>query len=396
MLIFHHLNITLFLIITTIFHQGYNTDVITVTQTMPSSVIAGAEFTVELTITKGSITSFAKVQQELPLGFTATAIEAQQANFSFNNQVVKFIWKSLPEESEFQLSYKIAVSADEVSGIKSIGGIFAYLENNERRVVDIPPYDIFIQGSGDITGTEVQLTDETALETELQPTSPTFDETDPAYIISSRETTEEINGNSESSPSEILPESIEESEIIPQDEGEETTESTEPATLRSQNETLANEDAYGEETGKAVEELTEFADETVETSTSLTPLASVETKEEVEPTLENPSNPVPTYITPPAKRSIEYRVQIAAAYKNISTTHFLNTYNITERINQEVHNEMNKYTVGSFSNYRSAMEHVNFIRNNKGVEGAFITAYDNGKRITVKEAFSISRPDWSR
>ena len=220
MLIFHHLNITLILIITSIFHQGYNTDVITVTQTMPSSVIAGAEFTVELTITKGNITSFAKVQQELPPGFTATAIEAQQANFSFNNQVVKFIWKSLPEESEFQLSYKVAVSADEVSGIKSIGGIFAYLENNERRVVDIPPNDIFIQGSGDITGTEVQLTDETALETELQLTSPAFDETDPTYIISSIETTEEINGNSESSPSEILPEYTEGSETIPQDEGE--------------------------------------------------------------------------------------------------------------------------------------------------------------------------------
>jgi len=329
MLIFHHLNITLILIITSIFHQGYNTDVITVTQTMPSSVIAGTEFTVELTITKGSITSFAKVQQELPPGFTATAIEAQQANFSFNNQVVKFIWKSLPEESEFQLSYKIAVSADEVSGIKSIGGIFAYLENNERRVVDIPPNDIFIQGSGDITGTEVQLTDETALETELQPTSPTFDETDPAYIISSSETTEEINENSESSPSEILPEYTGESETIPEDEGEEI--------------------------GKAVEELTEFADETVETSTSPSSLASVETKGEGEPTLENSSNPAPTYITPTAKYSIEYRVQIAATYKKISTTHFLNKYNIIERINQEVHNEMNKYTVGSFSNYRSAV-----------------------------------------
>ncbi len=275
MLIFHHLNIALILIITSIFHQGYNTDVITITQTMPSSVIAGTEFTVELTITKGSITSFAKVQQELPPGFTATAIESQQANFSFNNQVVKFIWKSLPEESEFQLSYKVIVSANEVPGIKSIGGIFAYLENNERRVVDIPPNDIFIHGSveasvesaemlssGDITGTEVRLADETALETESQPTSPTFDKADPAYIVSSSETTEEIIGNSESSPSGTSPEYTEENETIPQDEGEETTESTEPATPSIQDETIAHEDAYREETGKAVEDLTEFADET--------------------------------------------------------------------------------------------------------------------------------------
>ena len=418
MLLFHYLQITLIFVITSIFQQEFNTDVITVTQTMPSSALQGTEFTVELTIKKGSIKSFAKVQQELPPGFTATAIETQQANFSFNNQVVKFIWKSLPEESEFQLSYKVTVSADEVSGIKAISGIFAYLENNERKIVDIPSEEIFIRSSTSLSTdattetTEAEPVDETALISESQPPSSqegeesisadsietqssgttSSDNVTPAYIVSSNEAIEEIIENNESLPSGIPSlETEDEGEAIPQ--GEETTTLTEPAIGSTQDDRLEEtveekiaENEVIQEAAKEVEELAEFTDETAATLNFEPRTSNPET----------PSNPVPANITPPIKSSVEFRVQIAASSKKVSNTHFLNKYNISEIIHYEIHNEMNKYTVGSFSNYKSAKEHMSFIRNNKGVEGAFVTAYKNDKRITVHQALEISKQEWKR
>ena len=372
MLLFCHLKITLIFVITSIFHQGFSTDVITVTQTMPSSALQGTDFTVELTIKKGNIKSFAKVQQELPPGFTATAIETQQANFSFNNQVVKFIWKSLPEESEFQLSYKVTVSTDQVPGIKAISGIFAYLENNERKIVEIPTEEILIRSSASLSSdattetTKAEPVDETALIVESQP--PSTQEGEESISADTKEDREEA----------VL-------------KGEETTTLTEPPIVSTQDESL--EETVEEKIAKKeiikepVKEVEKLAEFTKETAATL----NFEPRTSIPETPSKLAKPVPADIAPPIKSSVEFRVQIAASSKKVSNSHFLNKYNISERIHYEVHNEMNKYTVGSFSNYKSAKEHMSYIRNNKGVEGAFVTAYKNNKRITVQKAIELSK-----
>ena len=77
--------------------QAYSQDV-SVTTNMPASAVPGGEFTVEVTINKGSTAGFGKLQQDLPPGFTATAIDAKGGNFSFREQAVKIIWMSLPPE----------------------------------------------------------------------------------------------------------------------------------------------------------------------------------------------------------------------------------------------------------------------------------------------------------
>jgi len=117
---------------------------VSVTQNMPATAEPGGEFMVEVTIYKGTTGGFAKLQQELPLGFTATVVEAKNGNFSFKDQKVKIIWMSLPPEDEYTISYNVMVDND-VSGVQSIGGIFQYLVNNERTSLDISPSDISIE-----------------------------------------------------------------------------------------------------------------------------------------------------------------------------------------------------------------------------------------------------------
>ena len=122
--------------------QAYSQDV-SVTTNMPASAVPGGEFTVEVTINKGSIAGFGKLQQDLPPGFTATAIDAKGGNFSFREQAVKIIWMSLPPGTEYTASYKVAVASD-VSGDQTIAGKFQYLKDNQRTAINIDPATISI------------------------------------------------------------------------------------------------------------------------------------------------------------------------------------------------------------------------------------------------------------
>ena len=63
----------------------YGQDV-SVAVNMPASAQPGSEFKVELTVNKGSVSGFAKLQQELPPGMTATAGESANATFSFKDE----------------------------------------------------------------------------------------------------------------------------------------------------------------------------------------------------------------------------------------------------------------------------------------------------------------------
>lgn len=122
--------------------QAYSQDV-SINTILPASAEPGGEFTVEVTINKGSIAGFGKLQQNLPEGLIASVIDAKGGNFSFREQVVKIIWMSLPPGTEYTASYKVSVDSD-VSGEQTITGKFQYLQNNERTAVELDPSVISI------------------------------------------------------------------------------------------------------------------------------------------------------------------------------------------------------------------------------------------------------------
>ncbi len=108
-----------------------------VTQAFPDNMTPGGEYTVTFNVKKGSLQSFAKIQQELPEGFEAVEpLESKGATFSFKDQRVKFIWMNLPADEEFTISYKLKVK-DGVTGEFNVPAKFAYIENDERQNFDI-------------------------------------------------------------------------------------------------------------------------------------------------------------------------------------------------------------------------------------------------------------------
>ncbi|MDP4953805.1 MAG: hypothetical protein NWQ53_09190, partial [Flavobacteriales bacterium] len=73
----------------------------------PSSMTPGSSANITITINKGTVEDFAKLEIELPEGMSATPIQTNGASFSFKDQKAKFIWMALPSDQEFNVSYKL-------------------------------------------------------------------------------------------------------------------------------------------------------------------------------------------------------------------------------------------------------------------------------------------------
>ncbi len=81
---------------------------------------------------------------------------------------------------------------------------------------------------------------------------------------------------------------------------------------------------------------------------------------------------------------IIYSVQIAASKKPLSIEQLRNIYPNEDLISYEIENEWYKYKLGQFNYYSDAQKY----KMSTGVRDAFIVAYKNGKKVSLKELTS--------
>ena len=85
---------------------------------------------------------------------------------------------------------------------------------------------------------------------------------------------------------------------------------------------------------------------------------------------------------------IEYRVQIRAKYgEKLSETWIANKYNLNQEIKENYYNGFYIYTIGSFPTFETAQKYSDELRLVNNVNGAFVVAFRNGKRLDTKELF---------
>lgn len=156
---------------------------VTVKIDAPSQVKQGEEFTVSVTINKGSIAGVGHLKQELPAGFLGgvTMVEAKGSEFKYlpEDNVVKFTWISLPADQEFTVSYKVMVNADAPSGNITLAGKFSYVLDNQKQTFMVPEVAIAVSG-GEIlatTTTQPESTATTTTQPETTATTTTIPET---------------------------------------------------------------------------------------------------------------------------------------------------------------------------------------------------------------------------
>ena len=183
-------------------YQAMFTDQVNITTTAPATVNAGTEFTVELMVNKGNIGGFAKLQQDLPEGFTAVSGEAKGGEFSFDKQQVKFIWMALPGDASVKVTYKVKVNSD-VSGDKLLAGKFSFIENNAKQSVEIAPVTIKVEGGSQPVATNNDNNTNTNTNTNTETNTNTGDNSTTATNTGENNKTTETNtgtgGNQEES-----------------------------------------------------------------------------------------------------------------------------------------------------------------------------------------------------
>jgi hypothetical protein len=128
-----------------LFRALFLTDVM-ITHETPATMQAGTEVKVTVTIDKGQLAGFAKLQIDLPEGLSATAIETKGASFTYAEGKAKFIWMALPSQPQFSVSYTLTASAS-ASGTLPINGKFSYIEDNERKSEDLATTTVTITGA---------------------------------------------------------------------------------------------------------------------------------------------------------------------------------------------------------------------------------------------------------
>lgn len=423
---------------------------VTATQSLPSNIKSGEEVVVEITINKDGVGGFAKVQQTLPQGFVAEVVDSKGATFSFKDNIVKFIWMALPSENEFKVTYKLKTT-ESITGDFTIGGKFSFIDNNERKNIEIKESLIKVSAEEMVSNDEPK--EETINENNEESSAVVDVIEEPVeeviaevvkevqinairkvvedggnYIVSVKFIQQNLQGFAkvvEKIPGGFDAEAIEskggvfsfkdnEAKILwmsaPSDKEFEISYVLKPTTANSGNYDLSGEFSYLENdiTQKYLINSSSFtlietssANVVEEDETSSEVLAAEEVQIEEEVTVEEPlqentssSNEVINKITstPNPQKGVSYKVQVGAGHKSVPSNYFSKRFNLNDNISIESHEGWIKYVIGSYNEYKEARDKRNLTRNK--VRTAFVTAYNQGKRITVQEALMISNQKW--
>ena len=296
----------------------------------------GGTFTVEILVTKNDVTGYAKIQDNLPVGFTAEEIDSYGGQFTIEDGKVKILWMTIPTAAVFKVKYKVTVD-NTVKGKQKIDGFFSYLpDQTSDTKVNIATSEITV-GSPEVVAITPATTGNVSAEEEESK------KTTPATTAAATE---------------------------PKPKSTPKTKNTEPV--------------------KVIEK--EQPSETSTTANTAKP------KTKKEPKADSNVTAAPAVITNPGatnnNQQLYYSVQICALKRAVDVSYFEKNHAVTQKIYVQMHEGWHKYTVGEFSVYKEARDHRETVKTNNKIVGPFVTAYNKGTRITVQEALMISGQQW--
>ena len=437
---------------------GVSAQEVDISMDHPDQVNAGQEFTVTVTIDKGSLSDYSRFSQDLPLGLTATNISSPNADFSFDNQRIRIIWLKLPEGNEVQVSYKILVN-ERLRGSFILGGVFAYVVADERKfmnfdksteitinpnptidpglIVDIRDYKPGEDPAPTATGSEPfamavrqvpVLLGTGEYEVQLLVSNPNgskyakIEETIPAgYIAEEIESHDGIVSFAASTVKFIwmklpdVPEYQVAYRLVPrQNETQGEMKISGLLTYTRGNENVVVEVKQMDvsladlsPTQKKDLLATGTVPEGVPRATEVVQQTQQQTHQQEQEQVTRQETETRTQTTPPPTESrpatgsgntientkvlgagsgVYYRVQIAALTQPFDARAHYRGVGVDQEVMVEQHEGYHKYTAGSFQTYSQAAAYRDRVEVLQDVEGSFVVAYRDGRRIPISAA----------
>lgn len=418
-----------------------------ISHTAEAKIIAGGQTEVTITINKENFSGPGRLKLDFGLadGLIPFENENDGASFTFSNKEALYIWYSIPSNETITIKYLISADVNTL-GNKKITGTFSYLDENERKQVSIPDLYIEIVEEKLITNNNtinckrtIEAIDNyfvVRIHTNKQQQNGFArikDNLPEGFTAQSLETAGAVFKNIDNSAKFLwsaLPSSLESFtvsyKLIPPENNTNNFElegflSAEFLITDNQNMTIdipatkynyeiseeitqqdinsadsteksSNDIAYDTNV-KSDEEEKNIA-EKVEISEEIEQIKQTNSEEEEEISLNaSIDNKIEVDNSNATQTTISYKVQLLAAHKITNKKYFKEKHQFNDVFNIENHEGWVKYTTGEYNEYKRARDKRETLTIHK-FPGPFVTAYNNGERITVQEALMTSKQDW--
>jgi hypothetical protein len=360
-------------------------------------------YLVQIDLYKDGIKGFAKVQEFIPEGMNAEAVNKGRSVFTQQGNKVKFVWFTIPEEEQLKLTYEI-FSDGPIDEEIAIEGDFTYLRNNESKTVKLDNTDdpsiLSYLESQNQSDTSVSMIDKPDTDNPdlLTPDNPDFTVDQPDVTIDQPDVTIDQPALTIDQPDVTIdqPDVTIDQPVVTIDQPDVTidqpvvTIDQPDVTIDQPDATIDQPDVTIDRDLIAVAETTDVAQDPVvftEPITATADSSAVTIEPEVDQLGQVTDFPSPD-------KGVTYRVQIMAAKNLIDEEYLKKRHRFSAEFSIENHKSWIKYTTGSFSIYKEARNKRIYVNDNFNFDGPFVTAYNEGTRITVQEALMITRQKW--
>ncbi len=416
----------------------------TVKQEIPLAFTKSGTSVVKVKIDKTGLEGFAKLEINIPQGYIVRAMETKGASFTFSEQKIRFVWMNLPQVDQFQITYQLVKNGAE-GGLNDISGVFSYIDKSKRKDIavssnlqegssqnemlvtqdemlayaykttlnannDLPTCERFINKVGDDFVVELlvklnglkgflklqEWSSEGCVISKIQNGGATVTvdgsnikyvwfEVPGAEVIAIKyklvcgalpESGLTIDGKLsfvvDNQPREIP--IVAGARVAPK-----------PAEMQE----VKDENSTGDVVAEAKPKTTERK---VVAEKKEIPNPVVSPKERLK---EAPIKSKESKLKVDGSNGVKYRVQILANHRSVGKAEWKNKFGFEGNCQVENHEGWMKWTHGQFADYKEARDkRVALTAECPNLPGPFVTAYQDGNRITVQEALMITQQKW--
>jgi hypothetical protein len=421
----------------------------TVRQEIPAIIGSNGVSVIKVKVDKSDIEGFAMLEINVPDGFAAKAIETKGASFTFSEKKMRFVWMNLPDVDHFDITYQL-VRLQGNTTLEKLQGVFSFIENNKKKEIAIDnqiingavqvsqltssedvieqSFHSFLNANNDLPSCERIVTkkgDEFVVELVLHLNGMTgflkMQEWATSGCVLSKFQSAGATVTVDGSTIKFVWFEVPAAETvvvkykvqctsIPEDgltiDGKLSfTVDNQPrevpiilaaqtAKVTEQKITEVNEhkqEVAVQDDTKVVssEKTTEVITDVPKAEVTKTDAAEKEVS--IAQVKKEKSASVPVTVS----SKVVYKVQVLANHRKVTEAEWKSKYGLTEEKQVSNHEGWMKWTVGSFSDYKDARgKRESLSASCPQLPGPFVTAYQDGNRITVQEALMISQQKW--